>query len=455
MQFCDSIFKLILVLTTLLGNYILVIQCASLAVVPNVTMSTSSNASNPESSHVPVDLLDETKLTFLIECKNATVDAKEICDLYHSLVKVLSQRKRDPVTAAKLLTAIDEQVDGERFCSDLSPLLRAVRKMHPNGFESERLQNHRFCENSCVPQDRDTLSTHVKPICKVLLWGFRTELLPEEEDPVKQAVNVMVPPLIPIGGVPFVEKEHATGTNPAQPTAAAQRNVTSPEKFVKIPPPQNANADQAKDAAPNARPSEGIAVGAPTNTVGSPADDSLLEEDNQDPNEVQNQKNLKDIDENSLANTFQDDDDDPEAGTEFSENDQQNAPENVKPKLDQMLDMGKTDSNGKVDDQQADAAAVQVERVEQEDPFFDQDDSNFFSYFLFMMFVCILCYVAYHNKSKLLALVVEGRRSNSGRGGFSKGRKHTAAYRKLDSNLEEAITSNAAASSRSTSQIIY
>ncbi|XP_058058878.1 trans-Golgi network integral membrane protein 2-like [Anopheles bellator] len=94
--------------------------------------------------------------------------------------------------------------------------------------------------------------------------------------------------------------------------------------------------------------------------------------------------------------------------------------------------------------------------VQGSDPFYNQNDSNFFSYFLFAMFSCALCYVAYHNKSKLLALLVEGRRTSSGRGGFSKGRKHTAAYRKLDSNLEEAITSGSApAGGHSSSQIIY
>ncbi|XP_058169896.1 trans-Golgi network integral membrane protein 1-like [Anopheles ziemanni] len=89
------------------------------------------------------------------------------------------------------------------------------------------------------------------------------------------------------------------------------------------------------------------------------------------------------------------------------------------------------------------------------DPFYNQNDSNFFSYFLFAMFSCVVLYVAYHNKSKLMALVVEGRRTSNGRGGFSKGRKHTAAYRKLDSNLEEAITSGSGSGGHSSSQIIY
>ncbi|KAJ6639140.1 Trans-Golgi network integral membrane protein 2 [Pseudolycoriella hygida] len=86
------------------------------------------------------------------------------------------------------------------------------------------------------------------------------------------------------------------------------------------------------------------------------------------------------------------------------------------------------------------------------DPFINDDDSNFFTYFMFVLLVCVIAYVVYHNKSKMLALLLEGRRSSSnGRSGLSR-RKHTAAYRKLDSNLEEAITSSA--NGRST-QVIY
>lgn len=87
------------------------------------------------------------------------------------------------------------------------------------------------------------------------------------------------------------------------------------------------------------------------------------------------------------------------------------------------------------------------------DPFKEEEDSNFIVYLVFFMFISVLGYVAYHNKGKILALVLEGRRSSySGRGGGR--RKHTAAYRKLDSNLEEAITSNTNGS-RSTQNIIY
>lgn len=88
------------------------------------------------------------------------------------------------------------------------------------------------------------------------------------------------------------------------------------------------------------------------------------------------------------------------------------------------------------------------------DPFVQEQDSNFIIYLMFFMFISIIGYVGYHNKGKILALVLEGRRSStsSGRGGGR--RKHTAAYRKLDSNLEEAITSNTNGS-RTTQNIIY
>ena len=90
-----------------------------------------------------------------------------------------------------------------------------------------------------------------------------------------------------------------------------------------------------------------------------------------------------------------------------------------------------------------------VEEKFQPDLFKNDDDSNFFTFFMCIMLVCIIAYVVYHNKTKVLALLLEGRRTSGGRNGR---RKHTASYRKLDTNLEEAISSNA--NSRTT-QIIY
>ncbi|KAG4074315.1 hypothetical protein HA402_008724 [Bradysia odoriphaga] len=135
--------------------------------------------------------------------------------------------------------------------------------------------------------------------------------------------------------------------------------------------------------------------------------------------------------------------------------------ENTKDKLVNINDDSIENNEGDdmMDSQSAQSAKSSPEQApsneqlrNQEDPFTDDTDSNFFTYFMFLLLVCVIAYVVYHNKSKMLALMLEGRRSSTnGRSGLSR-RKHTAAYRKLDSNLEEAITSSG--NGRST-QVIY
>lgn len=79
----------------------------------------------------------------------------------------------------------------------------------------------------------------------------------------------------------------------------------------------------------------------------------------------------------------------------------------------------------------------------------DDSDSYFFSYFMMVCIMFICGYVAYHNKQKILALVVEGRK---GRRPSRTRRPNSANYRKLDSNLEEAVTSSC---NKNATQVIY
>ncbi|KAL6262149.1 hypothetical protein P5V15_007246 [Pogonomyrmex californicus] len=67
-----------------------------------------------------------------------------------------------------------------------------------------------------------------------------------------------------------------------------------------------------------------------------------------------------------------------------------------------------------------------------------EDDSHFFTYLTIITLACLAGYVGYHNKQKIFAIVLEGRRSRSNRG---RRRPSTASYRKLDCTLEEAVTS--------------
>jgi len=63
-----------------------------------------------------------------------------------------------------------------------------------------------------------------------------------------------------------------------------------------------------------------------------------------------------------------------------------------------------------------------------------QADSSFFSYFIMLSGVAIAAYLVFHNKQKILALILEGRRRQGDRR-RSGGRE----YRKLDSNLQDAM----------------
>ncbi|KAM3966978.1 uncharacterized protein ACR2FA_011863 isoform 2-T2 [Aphomia sociella] len=76
---------------------------------------------------------------------------------------------------------------------------------------------------------------------------------------------------------------------------------------------------------------------------------------------------------------------------------------------------------------------------------FTEDDDHFFPFFLTAVILVVLLYVLYHNKNKVLGLIVEGRQP--GRRRNSRGH----AYRRLDT-LEQAMSGNLAAPP---SKIIY
>lgn len=81
------------------------------------------------------------------------------------------------------------------------------------------------------------------------------------------------------------------------------------------------------------------------------------------------------------------------------------------------------------------------------DQFVNAEDSHFFAYFMTMVVLCIIGYLVFHNKQKILALALEGRARRG-----TRRRPNTSGYRKLDSNLEEAVTS---ACSTSVTHVIY
>lgn len=76
-------------------------------------------------------------------------------------------------------------------------------------------------------------------------------------------------------------------------------------------------------------------------------------------------------------------------------------------------------------------------------------ESYFLSYFMVVCVLVVLGYVGYHNRIKVMALLLEGKRS---RRPYRGRRPNSANYHKLDSNLEEAISSNV---TKNSNNVIY
>jgi hypothetical protein len=65
----------------------------------------------------------------------------------------------------------------------------------------------------------------------------------------------------------------------------------------------------------------------------------------------------------------------------------------------------------------------------------DQESSGYFGYFITFIGICAFCFIMFHNKKRLIALVVEGRKPRVGRRRSGTG-SGAAAYRKLENNFE-------------------
>jgi hypothetical protein len=120
--------------------------------------------------------------------------------------------------------------------------------------------------------------------------------------------------------------------------------------------------------------------------------------------------------------------------------------------------VGKNGKNSGADDSKRENNAILPENsvVELENHMTENESletqSQFFSYFVFFTILCLVAYLVVHNKKKILALVMEGRRKNTS-GRASGGRRSSSAqYRKLDNNLEEAMGST---SDESIRHVIY
>ncbi|GAB0088820.1 hypothetical protein DMENIID0001_032840 [Sergentomyia squamirostris] len=412
-------------------------------------------------------LLNETLLPVLRQCSQEAVKSnptvKPLCDLYVHVVQ--NQTNVNSNITEEFQGILQKpETDTKIFCTILSTF-PGVR---------DYLRNQGSCERHCRTYDPND-KEFVLPLCRLILWRLQvqnsgqvspeivgdisapatsagpsgvegvnlnatlTNTTAQEKQlgvkevtlsPQKPALPVVTPPGSLINKV---EIPPVVSMGSESISTSTRANEELPKNIVEEKPGEEPKINPEAPEIPEAPKSNQAEEKASTLEHPKPLEEKLVDND-----EDQNDPNLKNLEE-EMEN----------------ENDYDN---NSAEKEDNALikgDQGNLNAGDeglifdKSEPKDTNIAANDGMEVVKQDPFQEEDESNFFTYFMCLMLMCILAYVVYHNKTKVLALVLEGRPSNQARNGR---RKHTAAYRKLDSNLEEAITSSAASR---TQQIIY
>lgn len=389
-----------------------------------------------------------------------------LCGSYFEMIEKLGNSGVQGLTTVDDFNkemAVYNQIKSKEFCDQFLSYVPNDQKTYPNSYAlRNRLPDK--CDELCFGTD-DNLAEYSKRICEAFAIGFKLSTMSnvevqsvQESNPVTNSTNnLSAEGSRSMGSAPAdtsqkldsssnvkLEKDKVSVDVPINGNGTDADAATKPKK-VDVVTTSNVQINEAdkkadeKSGADIFDPNSGSAAEAPKVEV------SDTKTDEPSPVKVNEKQNVKPAVNSSENSTTQKTPSIPEyqIGTEENFEDP---------------DVSEESEPEDVPDEPFKSAPVQSQlpreqsSQSQEDPFTDDTDSNFFTYFMFLLLVCVIAYVVYHNKSKMLALMLEGRRSNTnGRGGLSR-RKHTAAYRKLDSNLEEAITSSG--NGRST-QVIY
>uniref|UniRef100_U5EML6 Putative conserved plasma membrane protein n=1 Tax=Corethrella appendiculata TaxID=1370023 RepID=U5EML6_9DIPT len=409
-------------------------------------------------------LLDKAALNRLTKCENNEKSSTILCNIYYEMLLNLSSIQSGDLKPIELKFSemLKQSSADEKLCDSLGKVLpdnSAAPIEGNNKNETKKifdfLKSQVKCLHICMPLNKD-FEVEVNPFCLAINWGYSTiiQLMADASSKIAKTVENDAKPAGKSNETsPTLELSSPVYSLKAEDIKA---NVANATKDLTNSLPVISKQDVAEN---KVNPPEKLDEAKPLNenTINlppkQPQDENKQDDDQQpdvnifDPTETKTKD--EDPEQEYSDGVDDDDDDDLMAGAgNVNANNQQN-PKPILSKPSSSLNDGDSDGNSV---SSPDAAPIVQQTVP--DVFFQENDSNFFSYFLFLMFVCILCYIAYHNKTKVLALVLEGRRSSNGRSTGGR-RKHSAAYRKLDSNLEEAITSSNDSNNRSSSQIIY
>lgn len=285
-------------------------------------------------------------------------------------------------------------------------------------------------ETSKDVQDALSVFQPIMPANLVEMPKADNESLPQLSPPVQQQQQA------PAASRPVVSQQQQSSAKSSE-SAKEVKKEEKPSTPVASVAVNKSETAQAKAETPKTE--------STINAVDLDGQDNLEDSNNKEifgeNEETQSEFPEKEIDVNLGANPEEDDDIDGDYSPDLVRDNNHNAG-NAKFNHDPSTD---------VEPHESEQSRVKVEKIY--DEFEDNPDSNFFTYLCIVMFLSILLYILYHNRHKILALFLEGRRGSRrprerARGGSK------AAYSKLDCNLEEAITSKKSLGGK-TMDIIY
>ncbi|XP_071453427.1 trans-Golgi network integral membrane protein 1-like [Hetaerina americana] len=379
-------------------------------------------------------LLDEKLPNYDLKFSFGKYLCMELFDLSLQLCSQNISEDKFP-TSEDFLGKIPLSQNVSTFCEKLQFSDNYAKKTRPwASIAVDTLKNRTLCETHCIIQN------NLNPVCGAIAWAnnLLLSLSPPQQSVEKTDSQVVVPP----------NQEHEIGEFKgevaSQPTTKEEviprtsntsviENKTAPNKFNEIGRVESVEMT-SKRLGINTNPEtfiKNVVVDSPTQSpMGTSTVVSVKEEAEKD----------DDREDDSVRSPVMVHGDPLVEFNKISSDDELG---NVEPK-GSSVDVNPQEGYGEEDapSRGNSADGLPIDSRVYHDTFVDAQDSHFFAYFLTMVVICIIGYLVFHNKQKIIALALEGRRMQG-----SRRRPNTSSYKKLDSNLEEAVTSNCSSSS--------
>lgn len=374
---------------------------------------------------------------------------------YDTLYKVCQAKLQNELNHTTFYSNIQQyfpkenENDETNFCKNIKDIKFAYKKLDPL-LSHVHFNNSHVCNAACF-----NLSGKFIPLCAILSWS---KSIDEIKDIGKKSKNKK--PTIDIkqnsalnetkGDIDDKYKTTSNVKNIAleQESQTEFVEFTTTSDFEKT----NLNLNMKESSATNNifENSEPTLHKKPDNSDNNDNNDTEPKDDKNDINSKTLSKNDEDLkkNENNRINTISN-----EAEKSMNNINDDYKTSTISDNTEDHENFASIKQNGKLSDDtndgsdQSDADQDQgiPEPSEQRDisilqyhPIRTDEESHFLTYLTALSLIFVVAYFVYQHKQKIIAIIVEGRRSRNSR---ARRRPSTANYRKLDCTLEEAVTS--------------